>query len=405
MTSRGRVYKRCNGCSRASQLDAGRKCQHNCSAAARIKWAITFDLPPINGRRRRQTRSGFSTKQEAEEALSEELQRLQRSSAALVRPKLTLGEYLDEWIEGRRLQLGSSLRESTWRENSRHIERYIKPRIGSMRLLELDRATVKRWARNLKAELHLAPGTVLNALGTLSKALQDAIDDEILDRNVAKGAWRVKPGDRKRAKPFSQDEMRRFLGQIDDDRLVALWRLLVTVGCRRSEALGLDWRHVDLDQGIVTFEQGYVSGIRGHLLQPTKTGRVRRVRLERGTLDALIRLYQITVSQFLELNLDTGSLPTTPVFRSLTGKRLNPDGVSATWRKLCVKAGVPVIRLHDARHSVATALLDRKVPIHQVSILLGHSTPATTHSTYSHVIDALDPSITNTMEEIVRSEA
>jgi integrase len=41
----------------------------------------------------------------------------------------------------------------------------------------------------------------------------------------------------------------------------------------------------------------------------------------------------------------------------MTGNFLYPDNVSADFKKLIKKAGLPSIRLHDLRHSAATILL------------------------------------------------
>jgi integrase len=53
------------------------------------------------------------------------------------------------------------------------------------------------------------------------------------------------------------------------------------------------------------------------------------------------------------------------------------------------RAGLPPIRLHDLRHSVASILLARDVHPKVVSEMLGHATIALTLDTYSHVIPSL----------------
>jgi integrase len=96
--------------------------------------------------------------------------------------------------------------------------------------------------------------------------------------------------------------------------------------------------------------------------------------------------------------------PDAPVFVNQAGRRLSPANASRQWRRLCDSAEVRTIRLHDARHSVATALLDRQVPVHQVAALLGHSTPVTTHATYSHVVDSVGEAVASVMEDVLDGE-
>ena len=301
--------------------------------------------------------------------------------------KLTLEDYLTQWIKTRRT---SGLRASTVSANEAHIRRYILPELGQVKLRRLSRTAVKAWAARLQIDHGLAPGTALNAVRTLSKALSDAIEDGLLDKNVALGIMRVSRDKRKNGTAWSVDEVREFLGSTSGERFAALWRLLLATGCRRGEALGLEWRHIDFESRIVTFEQAFVyDGARSHILNGTKTGQVRRVAVDPGTLEALRSHLDRQRFERRRLTMDPEPAPESPVFVNIQQERIRPDYISHRWADLCKKAGVRQIRLHDARHTTATLLLDEKVPVHQVSALLGHATPAVTHQTYSHVIDVV----------------
>jgi integrase len=66
--------------------------------------------------------------------------------------------------------------------------------------------------------------------------------------------------------------------------------------------------------------------------------------------------------------------------------RLNPETLSGLFIRQAKRAGLPPIRLHDLRHSVASILLARGVHPKVISEILGHATIALTLDTYSHVI-------------------
>lgn len=66
------------------------------------------------------------------------------------------------------------------------------------------------------------------------------------------------------------------------------------------------------------------------------------------------------------------------------GRPYHPDTLSDFWRVLCGKAGVPQIRLHDARHTCGTLMHFEGVPIVVISQWLGHTDPAFTMRTYVH---------------------
>lgn len=61
------------------------------------------------------------------------------------------------------------------------------------------------------------------------------------------------------------------------------------------------------------------------------------------------------------------------VIRDAAGEPVDPDTYSARWRALCGEEGVPVLsRIHNVRHSIATALREAGVPENQAAALLGH---------------------------------
>lgn len=77
------------------------------------------------------------------------------------------------------------------------------------------------------------------------------------------------------------------------------------------------------------------------------------------------------------------------VFSTPEGTPLRPNTVSRAWTMLAARAGVKVIRLHDARHTHASLLLKQGIHPKIVQERLGHSGIAITLDTYSHVAKGL----------------
>jgi integrase len=73
------------------------------------------------------------------------------------------------------------------------------------------------------------------------------------------------------------------------------------------------------------------------------------------------------------------------VFCQPNGSPIDPTVDHRAWRALLVKAGVRQVRLHDARHTAASLLLQQGVPARVVMEVLGHSQVGLTLGTYSHV--------------------
>jgi len=78
------------------------------------------------------------------------------------------------------------------------------------------------------------------------------------------------------------------------------------------------------------------------------------------------------------------------VFTWENGKAIHPERVTEWFQRHTKAAGLPRIRLHDIRHSYATAALEAGVPLKVVSARLGHSNINITADTYSHVLDRMD---------------
>jgi integrase len=73
------------------------------------------------------------------------------------------------------------------------------------------------------------------------------------------------------------------------------------------------------------------------------------------------------------------------MFTDEIGEPLHPDYVSRRFRELAREAGLPVIKLHAARHTAATLALEAGIDVKIVSEQLGHSTTRITQDLYQHV--------------------
>jgi integrase len=83
------------------------------------------------------------------------------------------------------------------------------------------------------------------------------------------------------------------------------------------------------------------------------------------------------------------------------GKPIHPDTITSLFHRHCAAAGLPRIRLHDVRHSYATAALKAGIPAKVISERLGHATAAFTLQTYTHVIPGMDESAASTVAELI----
>ena len=374
--------------------------------------------------RRQQFKSGFRTKRDAQRALNEALRAVDEGSHIAVK-RQTVGEYLiDEWLlsrqegdRGGRRHRGR-LSSGTWAAYRADLEAYVLPRIGGVRLQALTPGDLNRLYDELeerggRLQQGLSPKTVANVHGILHKAFTDAVRQGRLSRNPAEAVDPPK-AQRARTNVWTVEQLRRFLQHVADERLYAAWLLFATTGMRRGEVAGLSWADVDLDEGRLRIDWtlGVVSN------EPTWKPRAksdageRLLSLDPATVDALRKHRRRQQQERLSVGAawerrqadSSGRSRTDVVFTWPDGRLINPERWTYWFANYVRAAGLPRIRLHDVRHTYATAALVNATGWHEVKVIserLGHASIGITLDTYAHVLPAVDAQASRTLARVI----
>jgi integrase len=159
--------------------------------------------------------------------------------------------------------------------------------------------------------------------------------------------------------------------------------VLLALGLRRGEGLGLSWEDVDWEAGTVQVRR-QVQQINGKVIvsEYTKTDAGRRaLPIPQALLERLRDHWQ---SQQEERALVGGGWNERElIFPAETGAPVSPSNLLRQFRLLLVIAGLEHIRLHDLRHTCAT-LLGERVGDRVIAAILGH-TPGTVTARYARV--------------------
>jgi integrase len=306
--------------------------------------------------------------------------------------RLTLGEYLDRWLND---CVRGTVRQRTWERYEQILRVHIKPTLGRVRLRALTAAHVRGLYKE-KLNAGLAQRTVQYVHTTLRKALKDAVTDGLIPRNVTDGIKAPRP-EKKEIHALSPDQARTFLEAARGDRFEALYVLAVHCGLREGELLGLRWDDVDLKAGKLSVRRTLSETRTGHVFEPPKNGKGRSIRLTTGTVEAL-RSHRKRQNEE-RLVLGSKWQDHDLVFPSQRGTTMNAKNLtSRTFKPILKRAGLPDIRLHDLRHTCATLLLSRGVHPKFVQELLGHATISITLDTYSHVLPSMGDQTATAME-------
>jgi integrase len=358
-----------------------------------------YDADPETGasKRRRVWYSVKGTKRDAEQKLAELLRQANRNE--LVEPsKLTLGQWLDTWLDTAIKPPNKRLRSyETYRSV---ITRHLKPTLGHIRLQQLQPTDLKGYYN----QSSLAPATLEQHHIILHSALKAALMQGLITRNVATpviGKPRRKDGhDEVLEHCWTAEEAQQFLavGHTVSPQMEAFYHLALDTGARKAELCGLLWQDVDLGAGRIQIVRQLVKPGAPPQFGPPKNSKSRTITLTPKTTELLRRhkgqqaeikmanrnIYQdfglVFAKDWWNLRRHGDTL----------GHPLQSNAIGqGEFKRLIAEAGIRPIKFHGLRHTCATLLLQAGVPVHVVQERLGHKRIEVTLGVYAHVLPSM----------------
>ena len=344
----------------------------------------------INGRRLSQT---ANSKAECRDWIRKMLNQIDQG-LTFEDSDMTLAEYLKEVIAVKK----RALRLSTGIQYERLVTLYVYPKLGKMKLKDLNVRVINRFYESLVVE-----GIGLSSIGythrILHVALEQAVINGILARNPVHGATvpRLK---RKEMKILNEQQVGLFLVAASNSRYKTLYHLAVTTGMRISELRGLSWSDIDWIRGSISVNR-QIQDVQGNgsvTGSPKTFAGTRKILLGETTLNEL-RDQQRRIEEDAKAcdNWQDNGL----IFPSSVGTPFEQSHVHKDFIKVLNAANLQRIRFHDLRHTAASLMLNHGVPALVVSKILGHSNPSVTLNIYAHSTLDMQSEASRIMDEIV----
>ena len=322
----------------------------------------------------------------------------------------TLAEYLTYWLDEIIKPNRAPLTYATYES---FVRLHIIPGLGTKRLDRLTIRDAQKWINQLAGtcqccaqgrDVRRDPGrqrccakgkccattlstrSISDIRAAVRAALSHAINEELISRNVAMNITlpkRRRPTRRRQA--WTTDEARAFLesARHDGDRHYAAYVLILVLGLRKGEALGLCWDHIDLAAGTLNIERQLQRVGRQLLHRETKT--------EGSDADGLPLPDICTTALRLRHDQEQRDKATAGpawqgdklVFTTRYGTPIEPRNLNRAWDLRCAKAGIRKITIHDGRRSCGTLLADLDVHPRVAMQILRHAQFSLTMEIYT----------------------
>jgi len=327
--------------------------------------------------------------------------------AGVVQPvdisRLTVGEYLESWLLELRVR-PKTVDHYRWAVDT-HI--VAAGGLGGVKLTRLNADQVQGFLDG-KAASHLSTRSVQILRNVLRAALNKAMagDQPLLHRNVATKVH-IAPVKTREVDPYDPAEADAFLTSLEGYRHEAIYRVAITCGVRRGEALGLKWqdiKHSGVDEnghpdllhateatlnvwrslsdrrrnGVWDFGDTKTAASARTVPVPASTLRVLQDH-KRAQLALRLRQGRIWIS---DDHPDAGC-----VFTAESGGPLNARNVLRELTNFQASKGLRKQAVHELRHGTASLLQASGAPMEEIQKILGHKDLRLTANLYAHMYD------------------
>ncbi|MEU4116519.1 tyrosine-type recombinase/integrase [Kitasatospora sp. NPDC028055] len=383
------------------------------------RWEAAGYVLATDGSRKR-VRVYGTTRKEAADKLAERIA-ASNQGRPVAAADSTVAAYLTYWLDSVAVH---RLRENTHTRYRTCVRLYVVPGLGRKKIAHLTAKDIRTWLDRLRTTCQccargldrqqrcctvgqccgkrLSPLTVTYVHSVLKSALEHAVREDELPRNVARNIKTGTPRPR-RFEPLTVVEARRFLASVEGHRLQALFELALRTGLRKGELLGLRWEDLDLDGGTASIRRTLQRTPTGGLTTlPTKTvSSERRIALPTECVHAL-KHHRERQDQEREAAGDAWT-DSGYVFTAPDGSPTDPSTLTRHFTALCRAARLRRIRFHDLRHTAATLLLEQGVELVVIKELLGHAHIGVTATVYAHVRLRLQRQAIDTLGNALRA--
>lgn len=378
--------------------------------SSRPKWRYRLRLGKDgSGKELREGRGGFDKEREARDAMGErigEIKAQRNAPAETPTLEITLADWLARWIDRyavhtcqpKTIERYKQLVSYVTKTDNAEVASVAAIPISALKHAPLESALLALLRQPGKRREHISVRTMRHVAGVLQVALNEAFRLDLITVNPMLKV-KLPSVEQKQTGSFTPQDVGRLREACRGDWTFALIELTLATGARRGEMLALTWANVDWAGKSITIARSLEQTAAGLRLKSPKNKKERRCTLPETIIVAL----QFHRDQQAEHKMQFGAdyQDRDLVFAEPNGDYLQPDLVSQTVIRRIRKAGIKRGSFHSLRHTLASILLSKGVPLPAVSARLGHADVNITARIYAHAIPDDDRRAADTWDAVL----
>lgn len=309
---------------------------------------------------------------------------------------ITIGEWLEYWYNN---YIVGKVGVKTRCDYESSIRCHIKPKLGRMKLTDMKGFHIQQFYNQLleKGSLRkkgkgLSPKTVRNIHVALHRALEQAVNNDLILKNPARGV-NLPPLDKNTRVALTEEEQKNLMEKCFDDPWGMAIFLDLFSGMRLGEVLGLTWADVDFKNNCISINKqvGRIQNFDENIKSKTVLCSRNKTKTLSSTRTIAIALQVMTKLSEYKINQDKHKKKWKEAYNDLNLVFCREDGNyidQTTFRKFYIatlkKAGIAQKTFHELRHTFATRAVESNSNVKAVSSILGHANITTTLNIYTH---------------------
>lgn len=347
-----------------------------------------------------------------DEYLNDELVKfkMEVEAGTYIRPeKMTFEAFVEKWISK---FVNVDLEEKTKENYIHHTKKRILPYFGHMHLDRIKTMHINDFIESLRLpearrdgqSKPLGSATIVYNYRVLRSIFSKAAEWRVLKENPMIGIKKPKEDDVREMEVYNEQEIASLFHALKDEplHLRVLVTLAITTGMRRGEIAGLEWKHIDLQNGTIEIKQTIpkMKDSEPVIKGPKNKKSIRKIALSPALvqeLEAYRSEWRKTRFQ-IEDKWEGGKYEF--LFCHLNGKPHDPQRLTKRWIEFHRYNNLKPIRLHDLRHTSASWMIFKKVHSEAIAKRLGHSNTKMLEI-YGHIFESVDKAAAEVFDDMM----